>query len=163
MPNIILFCWIHTRLICQRTGVSWRFIQIQPCQWAPERGHSVCALLPLPFVMLLIPLPTAGVLFGAPQAWQSAFPNRPSKRFDLVWIERFLDRKWIVVRQVCPVHAAVGPILRVESISLVAMYLRRQLGLWLGHRWVMSTHTSVLVDSIGPPSAEVCRTTASFP
>jgi hypothetical protein len=30
-------------------------------------------------------------------------------------------------------------------------------------REVMSTHTSVLVDSVGPPSAEVCRTAASFP
>jgi hypothetical protein len=30
-------------------------------------------------------------------------------------------------------------------------------------RMVMSTHTSVIVDSVGPPSAEVCRTTASFP
>jgi hypothetical protein len=28
---------------------------------------------------------------------------------------------------------------------------------------VMSTHASVLVDSVGPPSAEVCRTAASFP
>jgi hypothetical protein len=30
--------------------------------------------------------------------------------------------------------------------------------------WVlMSTHASVLVDSVGPPSAEVCRAAASFP
>jgi hypothetical protein len=28
---------------------------------------------------------------------------------------------------------------------------------------MMSTHASVLVDSVGPPSAEVCRTAASFP
>src|SRR4051794_5522091 len=28
---------------------------------------------------------------------------------------------------------------------------------------VMSTHASILVHSVGPPSAEVCRTTASFP
>jgi hypothetical protein len=28
---------------------------------------------------------------------------------------------------------------------------------------LMSTHASVLVDSVGPLSAEVCRTTASFP
>jgi hypothetical protein len=28
---------------------------------------------------------------------------------------------------------------------------------------LMSTHTSILVDSVGPPSAEVCRTAASFP
>jgi hypothetical protein len=28
---------------------------------------------------------------------------------------------------------------------------------------LMSMHTSVLVDSVRPPSAEVCRTTASFP
>jgi hypothetical protein len=27
----------------------------------------------------------------------------------------------------------------------------------------MSTHASVLVDSVGPPSAEVCRTAPSFP
>jgi hypothetical protein len=34
------------------------------------------------------------------------------------------------------------------------------------HRWgehVMSTHAPVLVDCVGPPSAEVCRTAASFP
>jgi hypothetical protein len=29
--------------------------------------------------------------------------------------------------------------------------------------YMMSTHASVLVDSVGPPSAEVCRTAASFP
>jgi hypothetical protein len=28
---------------------------------------------------------------------------------------------------------------------------------------VMSTHASILVDSVGPPSAEVCRAAASFP
>jgi hypothetical protein len=28
---------------------------------------------------------------------------------------------------------------------------------------VMSMHVSVLVDSVGPPSIEVCRTAASFP
>jgi hypothetical protein len=28
---------------------------------------------------------------------------------------------------------------------------------------VMSTHASVLVDSVGPLSAEVCRAAASFP
>jgi hypothetical protein len=28
---------------------------------------------------------------------------------------------------------------------------------------VISMHASILVDSVGPPSAEVCRTAASFP
>jgi hypothetical protein len=28
---------------------------------------------------------------------------------------------------------------------------------------LMSTHASVLVDSVGPPSVEVCRAAASFP
>jgi hypothetical protein len=28
---------------------------------------------------------------------------------------------------------------------------------------LMSTHASILVDSVGPPSAEVCRTAANFP
>jgi hypothetical protein len=31
-----------------------------------------------------------------------------------------------------------------------------------GHH-LMSTHAYILVDSVGPPSAKVCRTTASFP
>jgi hypothetical protein len=30
-------------------------------------------------------------------------------------------------------------------------------------RDMMSTHASVLVDSVGPLSAEVCRAAASFP
>jgi hypothetical protein len=30
-------------------------------------------------------------------------------------------------------------------------------------RRVMSTHASILIDSVGPPSVEVCRTAASFP
>jgi hypothetical protein len=30
-------------------------------------------------------------------------------------------------------------------------------------RTLMSMHASILVDSVGPPSAEVCRTAASFP
>jgi hypothetical protein len=28
---------------------------------------------------------------------------------------------------------------------------------------LMSMHASILVDSVGPPSTEVCRTTTSFP
>jgi hypothetical protein len=28
---------------------------------------------------------------------------------------------------------------------------------------VMSTNDFILIDSVGPPSAEVCRTSASFP
>jgi hypothetical protein len=28
---------------------------------------------------------------------------------------------------------------------------------------LMSMHNSILVDSVGPPSAEVCKTEASFP
>jgi hypothetical protein len=28
---------------------------------------------------------------------------------------------------------------------------------------LMSTHASILVDSVGPPSAEVCKTAARFP
>jgi hypothetical protein len=43
-------------------------------------------------------------------------------------------------------------------------------GSQFGRAWVnrnraeglMSTHASVLVDSVGPPSAEVCRAAASF-
>jgi hypothetical protein len=35
---------------------------------------------------------------------------------------------------------------------------------WPGQRGaLMSIHASVLVDSVGPASAEVCRTPASFP
>jgi hypothetical protein len=34
---------------------------------------------------------------------------------------------------------------------------------WTMAESVMSTHASVLVDSVGPPSAKVCRAAASFP
>jgi hypothetical protein len=40
---------------------------------------------------------------------------------------------------------------------------------WICHSWyterdrVMSTHVSVFVDSVGPPSAEIYRTAISFP
>jgi hypothetical protein len=30
-------------------------------------------------------------------------------------------------------------------------------------KWLMSMHASIFVDSVGPPSAEICRTAASFP
>jgi hypothetical protein len=38
----------------------------------------------------------------------------------------------------------------------------RQQGHGMGRR-VMSTNAYILVDSVGLPSAEVCRTAASFP
>jgi hypothetical protein len=34
---------------------------------------------------------------------------------------------------------------------------------YFGYNLVMSTHASILVDNVGPPSAEVCRTATSFP
>jgi hypothetical protein len=50
------------------------------------------------------------------------------------------------------------------------LFLRELLEMLQGYVWIMSTttllmstHASVLVDSFGPPSAEVCRTAASFP
>jgi hypothetical protein len=36
-------------------------------------------------------------------------------------------------------------------------------GTQLSHKSLMSTHASVLVDSVGPPSTEVCRAAASLP
>jgi hypothetical protein len=43
------------------------------------------------------------------------------------------------------------------TLQLKGLSLKR------GREGVMSTHTSILVDSVGPPSAEVCRAAASFP
>jgi hypothetical protein len=40
---------------------------------------------------------------------------------------------------------------------------RRRPMLEVGAGRLMSTHASILVDSVGPPSAEVCRAAASFP
>jgi hypothetical protein len=52
----------------------------------------------------------------------------------------------------------------------IAMYSRKVIG-YLGFsrrevfigEGVMSTHASILVDSVGPPNTDVCRTAASFP
>jgi hypothetical protein len=46
--------------------------------------------------------------------------------------------------------------------SIVTMLLEAKM-VHTGIGPLMSTHASVLVDSVGPPSAEVCRTAASFP
>jgi hypothetical protein len=44
-----------------------------------------------------------------------------------------------------------------------APYRSEETELMKSQRWVMSMHASILVGSVGPPSAEVCRTAASFP
>jgi hypothetical protein len=51
----------------------------------------------------------------------------------------------------------VGTVVLLWSKSLKVAFV--------GHveNGLMSTHASILVDSVGPPSAEVCRTAASFP
>jgi hypothetical protein len=49
---------------------------------------------------------------------------------------------------VCRFHVAAG-----EKLHTDKQFIWR----------LMSTHASVLVDSVGPPSAEVCRASASFP
>jgi hypothetical protein len=54
----------------------------------------------------------------------------------------------------------------LNTLTHVAAYIRGKviaLGYSYSSQALMSTHASVLVDSVGPPSAEVCRTTASFP
>jgi hypothetical protein len=47
-----------------------------------------------------------------------------------------------------------------NALGGTALFLSKYLGVY---DLVMSTHTSIIVDSVGPPSAEVCRTIASFP
>ena len=36
------------------------------------------------------------------------------------------------------------------------------ISLFSSYQVMMSTHASILVDNVGPPSVEVCRTTANF-
>jgi hypothetical protein len=53
-----------------------------------------------------------------------------------------------------------------SSDSDILIYWGNKTPLHMPHQLcmlLMSTHASVLVDSVGPPSAEVCRTAASFP
>ena len=46
------------------------------------------------------------------------------------------------------------------TAGLIEVRRRRTVLLVPGERPLMSTHASILVDSVGPPSAEVCRTAA---
>jgi hypothetical protein len=52
---------------------------------------------------------------------------------------------------------------RKGSLSLPIFYFVIVLLYFIFACIMMSTHASVLVDSVGPPSAEVCRAAASFP
>jgi hypothetical protein len=51
---------------------------------------------------------------------------------------------------------------RDNALQLLSLHLKDNARAWRNNL-VMSTHASVLVDSVGPPSAEVCRAAASFP
>ena len=49
-------------------------------------------------------------------------------------------------------------------ISMIAPMVRRKgRPKIIGHKGLMSTHSSILVDYVGPPSVKVCRTTTNFP
>ena len=52
-------------------------------------------------------------------------------------------------------------ITRGSFVSVSAFYLTSPAT--APEKSLMSTDASILVDSVGPPSAEVCRTAASFP
>ena len=68
-----------------------------------------------------------------------------------------------------PIHLSETEESGISCVGVKSVDLRRNAkseGSSLGpyRRWgVMSTHASILVDSVGPPRAEVCRTAASFP
>jgi hypothetical protein len=51
----------------------------------------------------------------------------------------------------------------VESLFYLVMNAKELVIFLDAMKCLMSTHASVLVDSVGPPSAEVCRAVASFP
>jgi hypothetical protein len=53
--------------------------------------------------------------------------------------------------------------LELERVVAILSVHRRTNLFIIVHEGLMSTHASVLVDSVGPPSAEVCRTAGSFP
>jgi hypothetical protein len=57
---------------------------------------------------------------------------------------------WIVIMAAGALPFVIAVVGRAMLILVAAMVL-------------MSTHASILVDSVGPPSAEFCRTAASFP
>jgi hypothetical protein len=64
-------------------------------------------------------------------------------------------------RRVCPLllepaNGALAPTLELLKAAEV-LHLGAPLAA------VMSTHVYVLVDSVGPPSAEICRAASSFP
>jgi hypothetical protein len=52
---------------------------------------------------------------------------------------------------------------RVSCFSTILAGLQCYLNITSWFLALMSMSASILVDSVGPPSAEVCRTAASFP
>jgi hypothetical protein len=58
---------------------------------------------------------------------------------------------------------ATAPEKSFDSAWLTCELLLLQSPAMVPEKSLMSTNTSILVDNVGPPSAEVCRTSASFP
>jgi histone deacetylase 1/2 len=97
--------------------------------------------------------------------------TRPDISFAVNKVCQFLskptDVHWEAVKRILRYvkgTAHTGLQIRKSSSTLLSVFTDAD---WAGNmddrRSMMSTHASVLVDSVGPPSAEVCRAAASFP
>jgi hypothetical protein len=53
--------------------------------------------------------------------------------------------------------------MKSQGQKVARIFLLLQEKLFHFFRALMSTNASILVDSVGPPSAGVCRTASSFP
>jgi hypothetical protein len=72
-----------------------------------------------------------------------------------------LQAKWCEWNSLDQVVSVCGLLVDVDWQSLFKNNAQ-EIRVKVKCRRLMSTHASILVDSIGPPSAEVCRTTSSF-
>jgi hypothetical protein len=100
-------------------------------------------------------LPPFGVAAaGDTMPLSSSPPPPPAQKSSPALPRRRLARLPLPTPRILAVHSQAMP----HPARKVFVHLPRR-PLWT----VMSTHASVLVDIVGPPSAEVCRAAASFP
>jgi hypothetical protein len=129
---VLRFPWRASRL-CRRHRVLVVFDQLRP----PHRHQN-------------IPLPRLGLL------------TKGIELRCLIASSRILSGSArVLVDGVC--HLQRAWLLSLAKLSRSALYVDLGSLAWAASRCsLMSTHASVLVDSVGPPSAEVCRTATSF-
>jgi hypothetical protein len=120
---------------------------------------------PRPLVVSPAHCPSSSLLLALWVFWQNRIFAIFSGFFPESWISaQKQDTKAILLKTtLVRISCIQNTQIRGETIAKVFGKVDTFWTYQLQQGYLMSMHASVLVDNVGPPSAEVCRTATSFP